>query len=104
MDAELDHDSGPMRFDSPDGDMQQRGNFFIRLSLGQESNDFSLARRSSADRLVTWLVMTFHLEKGLQHDFGHLRSKESLSLGDGLHRFCEGVREIGFQKVPAGSS
>ena len=32
MDAKLEHDLSSMRFDSPDRNLQQRGNFLIRLS------------------------------------------------------------------------
>src|ERR1700674_1551015 len=103
MEAKLEHDLSSVRLDSSDSDPQHRSDLLIRFSLCQETDDFDLARSCSGTRPLPFLVLASCLEKSLQHDFGHLGGEETLALRNGFHGFCEAVREIGFQKVPASS-
>ena len=100
MEAKLEHDLSSVRLDSPDSDSQQRSNLLIRLSLGQEADDFNLARSRSGTCPLPLLMLASRLEKSFQHDFGYFRSEETLTRSNGFHGFREAVREIGFQNVP----
>src|ERR1700722_5505304 len=99
MDAKFEHDLGSMCFDSPYGNLQQLGNFFIRLSLSQKTNNFSLARSDSCGFHAPYLVLASWFENSFQHDFGYFRRNETLTRDNGFHGFGKITREIGFQKV-----
>src|ERR1700688_3793063 len=99
MDAKLKHDFRSVRLDSPDFDFQQLGNLLIRLPRRQETDNFSLARRSSGVSPLQGLMLAFCPEKSLHHDFRYLRSKETLAGYNGFHRIWEAVCKIRFQNV-----
>src|SRR5690348_1149169 len=69
MEAELKHDLGPVRLDSPDRDPQERGDLLIRFPLSQEADDLRLARSYTRIYPLPSLMLAFFLEKTFQHDF-----------------------------------
>src|ERR1700730_17141035 len=100
MEAQLEHDLSSVCLNGPDGDSQLRCDFLICFPLGQEADDFNLARSGSGTGPLTSPMPASCLEKSLQHDFGYFRCEETLALRNGFHGFREALREIGFQKVP----
>src|SRR6266581_3128737 len=61
MEAELEHEVGPVSFNSPHGDSQLRCDLFIGFSLGQEADDFKLSGSCSRVRPVPSLRLIFLL-------------------------------------------
>src|ERR1700733_5738563 len=92
-----------MRLSSPGCDLQEHGDLLVCLTLRQEANDFDLTRSRSGGCSLPSLAPGFRVEKSVQDDVGYFGGEEPLSFTDGEHCLCEVVREIGFQKVPAGS-
>src|SRR5712664_3946064 len=102
MEAQLEHDLSAVCLHGPDGDSQLRCDLFIGFPLGQEADDFNLARSCSGPCPFPLLMLALWLEKSLKHNFGYFRGEETLALRNGFHGFREALREIGFQKVSAG--
>jgi hypothetical protein len=104
MEAELEHDLRSVRLDRPDCNSQRGRDLLICFPLGQELDDFNLARSDSGTCPLALLMLASRLEKSFQHDFGYLGGEETLTVRNGFHGFREAVREIRFQKVSASSS
>lgn len=78
MEAELEHEVGPVSFNSPHGDSQLRCDLFIGFSLGQEADDFKLSGSCSRVRPVPSLRLIFSVEKSIEHNFGYFGARKRL--------------------------
>jgi len=90
MEAELEHEVGPVSFNSPHGDSQLRCDLFIGFSLGQEADDFKLSGSCSRVRPVPSLRLIFSVEKSIEHNFGYFWRKETLTANNCTYTFSEG--------------
>src|SRR5882762_835960 len=70
MQAQLQHDFGPVCLDCPDCDSQQWCDLLVHFSLCQKADNFDLARCRLGACPLTFLAF-FGLEKSIQHDLGH---------------------------------
>jgi len=68
------------RFPTP-----QRSPYWI--FLGQEADDFNLARSCSSGHPVPSLMLVVSVEKSVKHNFGYFRGEETLTSSNGFHRF-----------------
>jgi len=75
MEAELEHEVGPVSFNSPHGDSQLRCDLFIGFSLGQEADDFKLSGSCSRVRPVPSLRLIFSVEKSTISDIFGARKR-----------------------------
>src|ERR1700730_12047341 len=92
MYAKLEHDVSPVCLNGPDRDSQQRSDLLIRFPLGQEADDFNLARSGSRGCPLPMLMLTSRLEKSFQHDFRYFGSEETSALRNDFHGFYDGFR------------
>ena len=87
METKLEHDLSSVSLNGPDGDSQLRCDLLIRFPLGQEADDFTLARSYSGTGLLPLLPLAFCLEKSIQHDIPSRRAIDDRvrNQGDGFH-------------------
>ena len=71
MEVELEHDFSAVSLDGPERDSQQCSDLFIRFPLGQQTDDFYLARSRSGACPLPLLMTPFCFEKSIENDFGY---------------------------------
>jgi hypothetical protein len=82
MEAQLEHAFGSVCLSGSERDSQLRRDLFVRFPLGQETNDFDLARSCSSAGPLALLMPARCLEKSFQDDFGIQKIGPQLILFD----------------------
>jgi hypothetical protein len=104
MEAKLKHDLRAMGLDGPDGYSELCGNLLIRLSLGQEANDFNLSGSRPGGTLSRpSLIVERRIQKSLEDQIGNSRGEETVACGDRLHSFHKRFGKIRLEEVSGGS-